>query len=247
MLPITIFRIPILPFHMVNCFLVQGEGGCILVDAGLPGSEYKIGKVLRRQGLSFADIKLIVITHAHIDHAGSAARMRELSGAPIVAHAGDLKHYLQEEPMTLCPTGWASRLFKSTRIPCQPYVAFRPDILLKNDERLELIRFGVPGFVVPTIGHTAGSISVVLQNSEALVGDLVASGILIGGIARLAYAMRPPFEDDPQAVSKELQSLVDSGVIRFHTGHGAPLDAAAVQRHVLNLKGLPNRSCLVPR
>jgi len=86
---LKIIRIPILPFRMVNCFLILGAEGCVLVDTGLPGSESKIGNVLEKNGLSFKDIKLIVITHAHVDHAGSAARMRELSGAPIVAHEGD--------------------------------------------------------------------------------------------------------------------------------------------------------------
>ena len=235
MLQTNIFRIPVLPFHMVNCFLVKGKAGCILVDTGLPGSEHKINKVLRKHGLSFTDIKLIVITHAHIDHAGSAARLRELSGAPIVAHMGDLKHYLQEEPMTFCPTHWSARLFRSTGLPSRPYVAFHPDILLVDDEQLDLNRYGVDGIILTTIGHTAGSISVILPSREALVGDLVASGVLIGGIARLKHATSPPFEDDPQAVSRELQRLIDSGVNQFHMGHGGPLDSEAVQQHVVNL------------
>ena len=41
-----------------------------------------IGKALREHGLTFTDIKLIVITHAHVDHAGSAGELRTLSGAP---------------------------------------------------------------------------------------------------------------------------------------------------------------------
>ena len=86
-----IIRIPILPFGMVNAHLIRGEGGCILVDAGIPGSETKIERMLARHGLSFKDIKLIVVTHAHVDHAGSAHAIRELSRAPIVAHVDDAK------------------------------------------------------------------------------------------------------------------------------------------------------------
>ena len=81
-----IIRIPILPLGMVNAHLIRSPQGCILVDAGIPGSERRIGRVLARHGLSFADIKLIVVTHAHTDHAGSAARLRASSGAPILAH-----------------------------------------------------------------------------------------------------------------------------------------------------------------
>ncbi|WP_227743210.1 hypothetical protein [Burkholderia cenocepacia] len=46
--------------------------------------------------------------------------------------------------------------------------------------------------------------SVELVSGEALVGDLLASGILIGGMMRTGHAMRPPFEEDPQAVTVEL-------------------------------------------
>ena len=79
-----IITIPILPFGMVNAHLIRSQAGCVLIDTGIPGSENKIGKALTEHGLTFRDIKLIVVTHAHTDHAGSAARVRELSGAPIL-------------------------------------------------------------------------------------------------------------------------------------------------------------------
>ena len=78
MSPIKIIRIPILPFGMVNAHLIITEAGCILVDAGLPDSEHKIERVLARYGLTLHSIKLIIVTHAHVDHAGSAARLRVL-------------------------------------------------------------------------------------------------------------------------------------------------------------------------
>ncbi len=239
MATLKIIRIPILPFGMVNCFLILGAEGCIMVDTGLPGSEMKIGRILNKHSLSYKDIKLIVITHAHVDHAGSAARLRERSGAPIVAHDGDLKHYTREEPMTFCPTGWFSHVFKATGLILQPYTAFSPDILLTKDEVLDINRYGIPGFVKHSPGHTAGSITVELNTMDAMVGDLVASGILIGGIVRTQHAIRPPFEDDPQAVAVELQRLIDSGMKRFYMGHGGPLEADEVQRHVRTLMKLP--------
>jgi glyoxylase-like metal-dependent hydrolase (beta-lactamase superfamily II) len=238
MTPIKIIRIPVLPFCMVNCFLILGDRGCILVDAGLPGSEAKIESALKKHGLAFTDIKLIVITHAHIDHAGGAARMRELSGAPIAAHAGDLKHYLREVPMTFCPTGWFAHLFKATGLIFRPYSAFRPDILLTDDDVMDVSCYGIPGVIRHTPGHTAGSIAMELNTMDAMVGDLVASGILIGGIMRTKHAIRPPFEDDPHAVAAELQRLIDSGMERFYMGHGGPLVADEVQRHVRILNAL---------
>lgn len=234
-----IYRIPILPLGMVNSHLIQGSSGCVLVDAGLPGSEVRIGKALHRHGLSFRDIKLIVITHAHMDHAGGAAAARRASGAPILAHRGDLPHFLREVPMTFCSTGGAGRFLLRRGIILQPYVGFQPDILLEGEGTLDLGPYGIEGRVVPTLGHTAGSISVALSSKDALVGDLLASGIFMGGILRTGHAIRPPFEDDPQAVGRELLRLVDGGARRFYLGHGGPLEATEVQRHAMHLLTFP--------
>jgi hydroxyacylglutathione hydrolase len=238
-----IVRIPILPFGMVNCHLIAGPGGCVLVDTGLPGSEGKIARALNRLGLAFSDIRLIVITHAHVDHAGSAAAVRALSGAPIVAHAGDLCHYTQEKAMTFCPTGWFGRLFLKTGLIRQPYAPFIPDLLLTADETLDLAPYGVAGAVRRTAGHTYGSISVELAGGQAMVGDLIASGVLLGGICRTGHAIRPPFEADALATARALQQLLDNGAATFHMGHGGPLGAPEVQAHAGRLLAL---GCVSP-
>ena len=226
-----IVRVPIVPFGVVNCHLVVGEEGCVLVDTGVPGSQRRIERALKSQGRGFRDIRLIVVTHAHLDHAGSAARLRELTGAPIVAHEGDLAHYQQREPMTYCATGWVSGLFFRTGIIVQPYRPFTPDILLADGQVLDLAPYGLAGCVRPTPGHTAGSISLALAGGDAMVGDLLASGVLLGGLVRTRHARRPPFEDDPVAVSRQLRQLVADGMQTFHLGHGGPLPAKEVMRH----------------
>lgn len=234
----SILTIPILPFGMVHCHLVMGKTGCILVDTGTPGSEEKIKHALKKHGLSFRDIDLIVITHAHADHAGSAARIRELSDAPVLAHAGDLDYYERRKEMTYCIAHWWGPLFLRSGLPGEAYLPFTPDILLSDNASFGLKDYGIDGFVRHTPGHTAGSVSVELGSGDALVGDLVASGILLGGIIRKNHAIRPPFEDDPQAVSVELMNLVNAGMQRFYMGHGGPLAAEEVRRHANSLRFL---------
>jgi len=231
-----IITIPILPLGMVHCHAIIGPSGCILVDTGTPGSEAKIERALKKHGHRFSDVKLIVVTHAHTDHAGSAARLRELTGAPIVAHADDLDYYERRKEMTYCVAHSWGPLFLRSGIPGEPYLAFTPDILLQDDATIDLRSYGVEGLAKHTPGHTSGSISIELASGDALVGDLVASGVLLGGVMRTGRAIRPPFEDDPATVGAQLLEMVDSGIERFHMGHGGPLPAGEVRRHALALQ-----------
>jgi glyoxylase-like metal-dependent hydrolase (beta-lactamase superfamily II) len=238
-----IIRIPILPLGMVNAHLIKSEAGCVLVDTGIPGSERKIARVLAQQGLSVNDIKLIIVTHAHTDHAGSAARLRTLSGAPILAHRDDADFYSRKETMSFCPTGPVGRLFLKTPLPHEPYEGFEPDIMMQNGDALNLQDYGIDGIVRHTAGHTPGSIAVELVSDDVLVGDLLASGILIGGIALTGRAIRPPFEDDPDRVARELKRMVQGGAKRFYMGHGGPLESVEVMRHVRSMSGLTQDAC----
>ena len=126
--------------------------------------------------------RIIIITHAHVDHAGNANVIRRLRNVKNLAHASDLKYYERREVMHFCSTDWFGDIFLKTNLIYEPYEPFTPDILLKSDEEFDLSSCGVDGKVVSTPGHTCGSISVILKNEVALVGDLVSSEILLGGI-----------------------------------------------------------------
>jgi hydroxyacylglutathione hydrolase len=232
----TVHKIPIFPLGMINAFLLETPQGCILVDSGLPNTEHKIENTLKKLGLTFSDIKLIIITHAHIDHAGNTAKIKSLSGAQVIAHLGDLPYYKGEKKMHFCSTGWFGWVFSKTGVIQQSYDAFEPDILLASKDTFDLSDYGIDGEVISTPGHTEGSICVVIENDKAVVGDLISSGILLGGIARTHKAKRPPFEESPLQVSQELQSIANRGVKTFFMGHGGPLPQEEVLRHISKLK-----------
>ncbi|WP_417672268.1 MBL fold metallo-hydrolase [Roseibium sp.] len=231
--------IPVMPFGMVNAFLMTTGKGAVLIDAGLPGSERRVEVTLRRRGMAWSDLRLVIITHGHIDHAGAAARIRELSGAPIVLHQDDAD-YCRGKPPVLRPTGTFGRLFRKTGAIESPFPPFEADRLLIGDETMDLASCGLSGHVLHTPGHTLGSVSILLDDGTAFASDLVASGILLGGLVLRNRPKRPPFEEDPRQVANSLQRLLDLGATRFLIGHGGPLGVDQVRWHIGRLRRLPS-------
>lgn len=72
-----------------NSYLVINEDTALVVDTGLPGSARPVMEYAQRLGINPDRVKYIVLTHADIDHSGSAAELRDLTGARIAIHAGD--------------------------------------------------------------------------------------------------------------------------------------------------------------
>jgi glyoxylase-like metal-dependent hydrolase (beta-lactamase superfamily II) len=76
--------------EMVNFYLVEADGGLVLVDAGLPGFYDQLEDFLRSRGRSVADIDALLLTHAHPDHVGIAERVRR-AGVPVHVHEADVQ------------------------------------------------------------------------------------------------------------------------------------------------------------
>jgi len=240
--PVTaVHKIAIFPFGMINAFLLVNSQSCVLVDSGLPDTERKIESVLTSLNLTFTDINLIVLTHAHIDHAGNASKIKSLSRAKVIAHSGDLPYFRRQKEMQFCSTGWFGRTFLKSGVIKKPYPIVDPDILLSSRDTFSLGDYGINGEVISTPGHTEGSISVVLDNDKAVVGDLISSGILLGGIARTNKAKRPPFEESPLQVSQALQSIANQGIETYFMGHGGPLPRKEVLNHIRKLEQIASR------
>ena len=72
----------------VNVFVIK-DNGLTLIDTGSKGSMDKIFTAIRKGGENPESIKQIILTHAHPDHSGSAAAIKNRLGIPLLAHELD--------------------------------------------------------------------------------------------------------------------------------------------------------------
>lgn len=68
------------------------SGGAVLLDTGFPGDAKKIRRRLDELGLGPRDVRAILLTHGHIDHAGNLAELKAWTGAPVYAHPLEQPH-----------------------------------------------------------------------------------------------------------------------------------------------------------
>lgn len=64
----------------------------VLIDTGLVGEMRQISRVLQQSSLEWSGIKAILLTHGHLDHTGCLARLKEQTGAPLLAHPAEQRH-----------------------------------------------------------------------------------------------------------------------------------------------------------
>jgi glyoxylase-like metal-dependent hydrolase (beta-lactamase superfamily II) len=189
----------ILPVGMLqcNCSILGDEASCeaIVVD---PGDDIpRILAFLARHKLT---VKQILITHAHIDHIAGAARLKAITGAPILYNQFDLPLV----KMMDVQAGWLGVATPDVRPP--------DDTL--EDGRIIAIS-GITGNILHTPGHTQGSVCLHLpEKNLVLAGDTLFAGSvgrsdLPGGDGRTLI----------RSIHEKLLTLPDSTVVV--PGHGS--------------------------
>jgi glyoxylase-like metal-dependent hydrolase (beta-lactamase superfamily II) len=231
-----IIQLSIFPFGMINCFLIKGETKHILIDTGVPKSEKKIIKQLNKHNIKLEDIGLIVITHGHIDHFGSAKELKDILKVPILIHNLDKEALQSGKSMleTLKPNHKIWDVILKPKLTKDKASFCLPDIVLNGNEEYDLSIYGINGKIIHTPGHTPGSLSVVLENGEAIIMDLASSGILLGGIAFNSRMKHPPFHDNLEQVKNSINNILSLSTEKFYLGHGNPVSRKSLISYLDN-------------
>jgi hydroxyacylglutathione hydrolase len=164
------FKIPITPNRSIDRFvysyLIYGET-ITLIDTGVAGGEVRIFETIRSSGRNPSEIALIILTHSHPDHIGSARAIQRESGCSIAAHPAerawieDVDLQNRERPVP----GFSTLVGGPVNID---HELIDGDSIEPDETRYgELQVFSTPG-------HSAGSISLFLHNEGALFsGDAI--------------------------------------------------------------------------
>lgn len=133
----------------LSSVLITGAKGHVLIDAPLPQSAAIIAQNIEALGFKLKDVKLILNSHAHFDHAGALAELQRLSGATVAASANGARALEAGTVGTDDPQYDAKEVF---RIPKVPKV--RP---VADGETLKVGKLAVKANYTP--GHTPGGTS----------------------------------------------------------------------------------------
>lgn len=166
---------------LVNWTLVSDDSGVMLIDAGFPGHRDDVLASLKQLGFGPADVRAILLTHAHIDHLGSAIWFAATHHTPVYCHAAEVGHTRRDHLEQVSPAALATQAWRPRWLAWSMQIALKgalvkdgiPGVRAFTDE----VAAGLPGHPValPTPGHTGGHCSYVVD------GVLVAGDALVTG------------------------------------------------------------------
>jgi glyoxylase-like metal-dependent hydrolase (beta-lactamase superfamily II) len=219
--------------HHVNCYLIEGDDGLTLVDAGLPDFWRPIGSAIRELGRTPEDLRALVLTHAHFDHVGIARRLVDRLGLPVHAHAKEYflaRHpyrYAHEKPIALYPVRHPRAL------PILAGMLAGGAFAVRGTDPGEPLLPGrsipVPGDpqVLLTDGHTYGHCALHLPDRDAVVtGDALVTLDPYTGRTGPRIVAGAATADSAQAL-RSLDAIAATNARHVLPGHGEPWHTGA--------------------
>ena len=191
--------------RLVCVHLIRTDEGLILLDAGYPCTKHLLLESIFRLGFDPADVRWIILTHAHSDHFGAANEFRNLYGTKVALSAVDTAS-MQEKPFRAIGSASSSLMM--------PVI----DRTLQDGEIFSLGGKDIRCVLTP--GHTLGTMSFFFPVTDG--GNTYLAGLFGGaGINALKLPYMLHYElplDMPQRMVASLERIKDEPVA-VHLGN----------------------------
>jgi glyoxylase-like metal-dependent hydrolase (beta-lactamase superfamily II) len=227
-----------LRFPVGHAYLVDGPAGLALVDTSVPGSAPDFAAAIRGIGREPADLRHLILTHFHPDHAGAAAEIAGWGDVEVAAHMAEAP-FLRGDRAGPLPdlADWERPIFDQVtgRLPAGPLRPVPVSRELRDGDELGL---GDGAVLVAAPGHTPGSAAVYLPGPRVLIaGDAIArrpDGQPMTGV----FNARPALA----AASFRRLAALDTEIACF--GHSEPMtrDAGQLLRAAAGTAGAGGRA-----
>jgi len=196
-----------------SAYLLKTETGCFLIDTGIAKKRAQLEKELREAGCQPGNLKLIIITHGHLDHVGNTAYLRDKYGAKVAMHKGD--YGMVESGDMFVDTkggvmiGLVGLLMKALGL--SDYERFTPDLYLEDNQ--DLSAYGLDATIIHIPGHSKGSIGVLTAGGDLFCGDLLVN---------TDKPAKNTLIDDPAEYDASVERLRTLEIKTVYPGHGKP-------------------------
>lgn len=152
--------VKILKYDNTNTYFVRGSGIGLLIDTGWAGTLGGFFKSIKQNEIKTSDIGYVMATHFHPDHIGIMGDLQELGITPLILD-------VQKDHIHGSDAIFAKNGEKFT-----PIREENASIISCAESREFLRKIGIDGEIVHTPGHSPDSVSLILDNGAAFVGDL---------------------------------------------------------------------------
>lgn len=211
--------------HRINWYVLEGDDGLTVIDAGLPAHWPQLDDWLDENGYEPEDIAALVLTHADVDHVGFARTLDD-RGVPVYCHPEDLS-LLRDQPQG--PPGWFLRNLWRPRFFLYVLEMIRDGVRSVDPiADIEPLTDGdtlpVPGKprVIFAPGHTPGSCALFVEDRDVLFcGDVLATRNIFTGREGDPQLLGAADEDHDEAKAA-LARLEGLGSVTLLPGHGNP-------------------------
>jgi len=174
----------------VTSILIATPEGHILLDGGFPESAPPIAAAIAKLGFRIEDVKVLLSSHAHADHAGGLAELKRLSGARLYAGAADVPSLA---------AGGKGDFRWGDSLPFPPVVA---DVAVEDGATVEL--GGVTLVAHHTPGHTRGNLTWTLRVQD---GGRMLDVVIAGSMSAPGYKLAGAGESYPGIAADFAKSL----------------------------------------